>query len=76
MWVPGGRAWGGQGALSVQKNEKITRTVPILKSKFNIIFISLFFLHITILFHQCNDKKHYNYISRFVVVYVIYFTHS
>ena len=23
---------GGQGALSVQKNEKITRTVPILKS--------------------------------------------
>ena len=25
---------GGQGALSVQKNEKITRTVPILKSNF------------------------------------------
>ena len=27
-----GRAWGRQGALSIQKNEKITRTVPILKS--------------------------------------------
>ena len=25
-------AWGGQGALLVQKNEKITRTVHILKS--------------------------------------------
>ena len=23
---------GGQGALSIQKNEKITRTVPMLKS--------------------------------------------
>ena len=27
---PGGQA----GALSIQKNEKITRTVPILKSNF------------------------------------------
>ena len=41
MWVimdieiftyKGGRAWGWQGALSVLKNKKITRTVPILKS--------------------------------------------
>ena len=28
----GGLARGGQGALSIQKNKKITRTVPILKS--------------------------------------------
>ena len=28
----GGGHWAGRRALSVQKNEKITRTVPILKS--------------------------------------------
>ena len=57
-----------QGALSIQKNEKITRTVPILKLQFYIfskidikIFTNgaggFFFLHITILFHQCNNKN-------------------
>ena len=67
---------GGPGTLSVQKNVKITRTVPILKSKstsFSFFFTiqikkivkggswgagrGCFFLHITILFHQCNDKN-------------------
>ena len=32
MSGPGGQARGWQGALSVHKNEKITRTVSILKS--------------------------------------------
>ena len=32
MGRPGGRAWDGKGALSVQKNEKIARTVHIQKS--------------------------------------------
>ena len=36
--------------------------------------LNLFFVHITILFHQCNDKT--LYISSFFVVYVIYFAHS
>ena len=30
----GGQAREGQGALSVQKKKKITRTVPILKSNY------------------------------------------
>ena len=34
----------------------------------------IFSLLITILFYQCNDKT--LYISSFIVVYVIYFTHS
>ena len=38
----GGRASGGQGALSVQKNENNT-IVPIQKIKFCIIYISIFF---------------------------------
>ena len=35
---------GGQGALSIQKNEKITRTVPMIKSNSNFytIFIQFF----------------------------------
>ena len=32
MGRAGGLARGGKGELSVQKNEKITRTAPILKS--------------------------------------------
>ena len=31
-FTPWGDKGGGQGALFVQKNEKITKTVPILKS--------------------------------------------
>ena len=31
IWEAKGLARGGQGALSIQKNKKITRTVPILK---------------------------------------------
>ena len=34
---------GMQGALSVQKNEKITRTVPIIKSNFQTFYL-IFFL--------------------------------
>ena len=35
-FLPMGEGWvrGHAGALSVHKNEKITRTVPILKSNF------------------------------------------
>ena len=37
-------AWGGQQALSIQKNEKITWTVPILKMNSTyLIFIRFFF---------------------------------
>ena len=32
-----------------------------------------FFLHITILFHQCNNKYIY---QQFFVVYIIHFTHT
>ena len=35
---------GRQGALSVQKNEKITRTVPILKSNSNNFYLDFFFM--------------------------------
>ena len=39
-----GQAWDGQGALSVQKNEKTTRKVPILKSNFQYFLFRFFFL--------------------------------
>ena len=32
IYAPGGQAKGGQGALSTQKNKKITRRVQILNS--------------------------------------------
>ena len=40
---PGGQAELGQVELSVQKNEKITRTVPILKSILHNVHL-IFFL--------------------------------
>ena len=42
--VSRGQAGGGQGALSIQKNAKIIRTVPILKSnstQFSFNFFSM-----------------------------------
>ena len=91
-----------QRALSVQKNEKITRTAQILKlnsTQFTFQKIStmdikkflegggpggwargwlIFFLHITILFHQYNDKNiiceqfycclHYIFYTQFILL--------
>ena len=44
---------GGQVALSIQKNEKITRTVPLLKS--NSSYFSFFFLRFILKFLQMGE---------------------
>ena len=91
----GGQARRGQGALSVQKNKKITRTVPILTSDstyFSFFFLQwilkifhwggtrgqawggwIFFLRISILFHQCNNKN-ITY-QQFLLLFTLYYLH-
>ena len=78
----------GQGALSVQKNEKITKTVPVLKSNstyfikkkiydeyYNFYKWGILFFDI-LLYYFINVKIKIFYISSFNVVCVVYFTHS